>query len=225
MVKFVETELQTIKQSVSEMWELVRKQFDHAYDALMTGDKNLAGVVVGREKRVNAYELKIDSDIEDFIALYNPVAIDLRFSLAMLNICNNLERLGDYAEGIARFVLRNDVDEKTRGIIREMRLPQMYELVKGMYECVYKALRERDIDAAKSVLGKDDEIDALNHSSLDRLTDYATAHPESVRLCLEISALFRKLERAGDHINNLAEQTVYYIDAEVLKHRTNKEAL
>lgn len=225
MVKFVETELQTIKQSVSEMWELVRKQFDHAYDALMTGDKNLAGVVVGREKRVNAYELKIDSDIEDFIALYNPVAIDLRFSLAMLNICNNLERLGDYAEGIARFVLRNDVDEKTRGIIREMRLPQMYELVKGMYECVYKALRERDIDAAKSVLGKDDEIDALNHSSLDRLTDYATAHPESVRLCLEISALFRKLERAGDHINNLAEQTVYYIDAEVLKHRTNKETL
>lgn len=225
MVKFVETELQTIKQSVSEMWELVRKQFDHAYDALMTGDKNLAGVVVGREKRVNAYELKIDSDIEDFIALYNPVAIDLRFSLAMLNICNNLERLGDYAEGIARFVLRNDVDEKTRGIIREMRLPQMYELVKGMYECVYKALRDRDIDAAKSVLGKDDEIDALNHSSLDRLTDYATAHPESVRLCLEISALFRKLERAGDHINNLAEQTVYYIDAEVLKHRTNKETL
>lgn len=225
MVKFVETELQTIKQSVSEMWELVRKQFDHAYDALMTGDKNLAGVVVGREKRVNAYELKIDSDIEDFIALYNPVAIDLRFSLAMLNICNNLERLGDYAEGIARFVLRNDVDEKTRGIIREMRLPQMYELVKGMYECVYKALRERDIDAAKSVLGKDDEIDALNHSSLDRLTDYATAHPESVRLCLEVSALFRKLERAGDHINNLAEQTVYYIDAEVLKHRTNKETL
>lgn len=225
MVKFVETELQTIKQSVSEMWELVRKQFDHAYDALMTGDKDLAGVVAGREKRVNAYELKIDSDIEDFIALYNPVAIDLRFSLAMLNICNNLERLGDYAEGIARFVLRNDVDEKTRGIIREMRLPQMYELVKGMYECVYKALRDRDIDAAKSVLGKDDEIDALNHSSLDRLTDYATAHPESVRLCLEISALFRKLERAGDHINNLAEQTVYYIDAEVLKHRTNKETL
>lgn len=175
--------------------------------------------------RVNAYELKIDSDMEDFIALYNPVAIDLRFSLAMLNICNNLERLGDYAEGIARFVLRNDVDEKTRGIIREMRLPQMYELVKGMYECVYKALRDRDIDAAKSVLGKDDEIDALNHSSLDRLTYYATAHPESVRLCLEISALFRKLERAGDHINNLAEQTVYYIDAEVLKHRTNKETL
>lgn len=225
MVKFVETELQTIKQSVSEMWELVLRQFDHAYASLMAGDKKLAGVVVGREKRVNAYELKIDSDIEDFIALYNPVAIDLRFSLAMLNICNNLERLGDYAEGIARFVLRNDVDEKTRAIICEMRLPQMYELVKGMYECVYKALRDRDIDAAKSVLGKDDEIDALNHSSLDRLTDYATAHPEGVRLCLEISALFRKLERAGDHINNLAEQTVYYIDAEVLKHRTNKATL
>lgn len=205
------------------MWELVQKQFENARAAVLSGDRNLAAVVIGREKRVNSFELRIDSDIEDFIALYNPVAIDLRFSLAMLNIANNLERLGDYAEGIARFVVRNEVDAQAKELIDQMELPKMYDMVLDMLSTVFKALKNHDIETAKSVFGRDDAIDDLNRESLDRLTDYATAHPQSVRLCLEVSALFRKLERAGDHINNLAEQTVYYIDAEVLKHTNNKE--
>lgn len=224
MVKFVENELQTIKQEVNDMWELVQKQFENARAAVLSGDRNLAAVVIGREKRVNSFELRIDSDIEDFIALYNPVAIDLRFSLAMLNITSNLERLGDYAEGIARFVVRNEMDAQAKELVSQMGLLKMYDMVLDMLSTVFKALKDHDIEAAKSVFGRDDAIDDINRDSLDRLTEYATAHPQSVRLCLEVSALFRKLERAGDHINNLAEQTVYYIDAEVLKHSSNKEA-
>lgn len=224
MVKFVENELQTIKQEVNDMWELVQKQFENARAAVLSGDRNLAAVVIGREKRVNSFELRIDSDIEDFIALYNPVAIDLRFSLAMLNITSNLERLGDYAEGIARFVVRNEMDAQAKELVSQMGLLEMYDMVLDMLSTVFKALKDHDIEAAKSVFGRDDAIDDINRDSLDRLTEYATAHPQSVRLCLEVSSLFRKLERAGDHINNLAEQTVYYIDAEVLKHSGNKEA-
>lgn len=205
------------------MWELVQKQFENARAAVLSGDRNLAAVVIGREKRVNSFELRIDSDIEDFIALYNPVAIDLRFSLAMLNITSNLERLGDYAEGIARFVVRNEMDAQAKELVSQMGLLKMYDMVLDMLSTVFKALKDHDIEAAKSVFGRDDAIDDINRDSLDRLTEYATAHPQSVRLCLEVSALFRKLERAGDHINNLAEQTVYYIDAEVLKHSGNKE--
>lgn len=223
MVKFVENELQTIKQEVNDMWELVQKQFENARAAVLSGDRNLAAVVIGREKRVNSFELRIDSDIEDFIALYNPVAIDLRFSLAMLNITSNLERLGDYAEGIARFVVRNEMDAQAKELVSQMGLLKMYDMVLDMLSTVFKALKDHNIEAAKSVFGRDDAIDDINRDSLDRLTEYATAHPQSVRLCLEVSALFRKLERAGDHINNLAEQTVYYIDAEVLKHSGNKE--
>ena len=224
MVKFVENELQTIKQEVNDMWELVQKQFENARAAVLSGDRNLAAVVIGREKRVNSFELRIDSDIEDFIALYNPVAIDLRFSLAMLDLTSNLERLGDYAEGIARFVVRNEMDAQAKELVSQMGLLKMYDMVLDMLSTVFKALKDHDIEAAKSVFGRDDAIDDINRDSLDRLTEYATAHPQSVRLCLEVSALFRKLERAGDHINNLAEQTVYYIDAEVLKHSGNKEA-
>lgn len=85
------------------MWTLVYNQLDRAGEAVLTLDKELAQQVMVRERRVNAFELKIDSDVEDIIALYNPVAIDLRFVLAMLKINTNLERLGDFAEGIARF--------------------------------------------------------------------------------------------------------------------------
>lgn len=222
MVKFVENELQTIKLEVTGMWTLVQQQLENAYFAVMNNDKEMARNVVAREKRVNAFELKIDSDVEDFIALYNPVAVDLRFALAMLNINNNLERIGDYAESIARFVIRTELDKDSMGLISNLGLTEMYNMVIAMLSGTFEALKHHDIAQAKAVFDKDDRLDELNHEAIDKLTAYATAHPDSVRLCLEISGIFRKLERAGDHINNLAEETIYYIDAEVLKHRKNR---
>jgi len=225
MVKFVENELQTIKLEVNGMWSLVVQQMENAYLAINTADRQLADSVVAREKRVNAFELKIDSDIEDFIALYNPVAIDLRFALAMLNISNNLERIGDYAESIARFVIRNEINEENRDVIEQMQLGKMYETVIKMLNATFDALKRRDVNAAKTILEQDDALDAMNRDALDRLTKYATEHANDERLCLELSSIYRKLERAGDHINNLAEETIYYIDAEVLKHNRKKEEL
>lgn len=117
MVKFVENELQNIQREVKEMWKLVYQQLDNAYNAVLNADQELADKVISREKRVNAFELKIDSDIEDFIALYNPVAVDLRFALAMLKINNNLERIGDYAESIARFVIRTELKPENKSCL------------------------------------------------------------------------------------------------------------
>ena len=81
MVKFIESELVLLKKEIDEMWTLVYNQLDRAGDAVLTLDRELAQQVLVRERRVNAFELKIDSDVEDIIALYNPVAIDLRFVL------------------------------------------------------------------------------------------------------------------------------------------------
>ena len=103
MVKFIESELVLLKKEVDEMWTLVYNQLERAADAVLTSDRELAQQVCVCERRVNAFELKIDSDVEDIIALYTPVAIDLRFVLAMLKINTNLERLGDFAESVARF--------------------------------------------------------------------------------------------------------------------------
>ncbi len=218
MVKFVENELLAIKEEVNDMWLLVRQQLENAFNALRNNDDDLANSVASREKRVNAFELKIDSDIEDFIALYNPVAVDLRFALAMLKINNNLERIGDYADSIARFIARNNLTEEDKQLFNVLELKEMYDQVLHMFSTTHKALENSDASLAKSVIDKDDLLDSLNQKALDKLAEYAKNNPSAIRFCLEIAAILRKLERTGDHIINLAEETVFYIDAEVLKH-------
>ena len=218
MVKFVENELLAIKEEVNDMWLLVHQQLENAFNALRNNDDDLANSVASREKRVNAFELKIDSDIEDFIALFNPVAVDLRFALAMLKINNNLERIGDYADSIARFVARNNLTEEDKQLFNVLEMKEMYDQVLHMFSTTHKALENSDASLAKSVIDKDDLLDSLNQKALDKLAEYAKNNPSAIRFCLEIAAILRKLERTGDHIINLAEETVFYIDAEVLKH-------
>ena len=104
-----ETEIQDVKSEIINMWTLVLSQLTKAKEAMVYFDKDLAREVISREKRVNAYELKIDRDCENIFALYCPVAIDLRFLLAVLKINNNLERIGDIAEGVARYIVDSPV--------------------------------------------------------------------------------------------------------------------
>ena len=224
MVKFVENELLNIKTEVNDMWQLVYQQLNNAYKSVLEVNMELADKVILREKRVNAFELRIDSDIEDFIALYNPVAVDLRFALAMLKINTNLERIGDYADSIARFVIRTDLKPENKALFAELQLEDMFDMVLHMLSTTYDALQKQDIGLAKSIFDKDETLDILNKNAIDTLAAYANEHPEDIKLCLEIAGIFRKLERAGDHINNLAEETVFYIDAEVLKHRKSMSA-
>ena len=129
MVKFVENELLNIKTEVNDMWQLVYQQLNNAYKSVLEVNMELADKVILREKRVNAFELRIDSDIEDFIALYNPVAVDLRFALAMLKINTNLERIGDYADSIARFVIRTDLKPENKALFAELQLEDMFDMV------------------------------------------------------------------------------------------------
>src|ERR1017187_9445589 len=104
-----ETEMLDLKSEIINMWGLVLLQLSKANEAMLNFDKDLAREVILKEKRVNAFELKIDRDCENIFALYCPVAIDLRFLLAVLKINNNLERIGDISEGIARYIVESPV--------------------------------------------------------------------------------------------------------------------
>lgn len=201
------------------MWTLVYNQLDRAGESVLTFNRDLAQQVIVREKRVNAFELKIDSDVEDTIALYNPVAIDLRFVLAMFKINNDLERLGDFAEGIARFVVRSDETAIDGELLRNLRIEEMQKQVLGMLEMTKNALNEENLELALSVFGKDNLLDQINADAPEVLTKYLEKHPDYFQTCLELGGVVRKLERAGDHITNIAEEIVFFIDAKVLKHR------
>ena len=101
----LDTEIHLLREQLIDMQRLVRSQLSKCRTALFSFDTDLAREVLFNEKRVNALELKIDRDCENILALFNPVAVDLRFVLAALKINTNLERIGDNAEGIARYVL------------------------------------------------------------------------------------------------------------------------
>lgn len=221
MVQFIESELILLKKEINEMWNLVHHQLERAGESVMNIDKELAQQVMICEKRVNAFELKIDSDIEEVIALYNPVAIDLRFVLAMLKINSNLERLGDFAEGLARFVLKTDDMVLDKELLKSLRLKEMVDAVISMLDCTQQALIDEDLDKATSVFVKDGLVDEINADATKVLSDYIKQHPESTLACLNLVGVFRKLERAGDHITNIAEEIVFFIDAKVLKHNHN----
>lgn len=180
MVKFIESELVLLKKEIDEMWTLVYNQLDRAGEAVLTLDKELAQqVLVQRQVVSMPFELKIDSDIEDIIALYNPVAIDLRFVLAMLKINSNLERLGDFAEGIARFAINCKEPVLDGELLQKLRLEEMISQVLSMLELAKKALQEESQEMATAVFAKDNLLDEINANGTAVLADYIGKHPES----------------------------------------------
>ncbi|WP_459187542.1 phosphate signaling complex protein PhoU [Parabacteroides sp. APC149_11_2_Y6] len=223
-MKVIEQEIVALKNSISEMWSLVHQQLYNAGEAMLTGDKELAYKVLSRERRVNAFELKIDSDCEDIIALYAPVAIDLRFVLAMYKINTNLERLGDFAESIARFAGNMPEDEPLDPeLIRITRVEEMLKELLSMIALTQEAFEKESSEIASRIFLKDNLIDDINHKSLPIIAQYIETHPGSALSGLYMAGVIRKMERFGDHCTNIAEELIFYLDAKVMKHMGKAE--
>lgn len=222
MVKFVEDELKKIRMEVFDMWTLVDEQLRTVFEAVETGDKEKAWDVILREKRVNASDLKLDCDVEEFLVLYNPVAIDLRFLLAMYKINADLERIGDFAENIARFVIKNSDKPLDAELMKKLRYSEMTARVLEMMTVSKEALMKEDLELANSVFAMDNLVDDINAEVTNVLADYVKANPDMMTFALNLKGVFLRIERAGDHITNMAEEIVFYIDAEVLKHSSEE---
>ena len=214
----IDTELFKLKNSLQEMWLLVDKQLTKAQIAFMEYDKSIAREILSREKMVNALELKIDSECENFIARNNPVAIDLRLALAYIKINNNLERIGDFAEGIAEFVLRNMSEKLPIEFAEKLRIEEMFNGVSEMFNLAKESLHEENSTKAEKIFGLDNLVDEINHRSNLIITEEMKKHPEKIEEYLYLNAVIRKLERMGDRCNNIAEEIVFYLDAKILKH-------
>jgi len=215
----IEIELQKLKASLQEMWVLVEKQLKKSEKALLQFDKATAREVLSREKMVNALELKIDAECEAFIATYNPVAIDLRLALSILKINNNLERIGDFAEGIATFVIKNMSEELPEPFKSNLHIEEMFTEVLNMYALSKEAFNEENTEKAEKVFGIDHLVDEINFNAVKILSDEMLAHPAKAEELMFLHAVVRRIERIGDRCNNIAEEVVFYLDAKILKHQ------
>lgn len=223
-MKVIEQEIASLKNTISEMWSLVHQQIYNAGEAMLTGDKELAYKVLSRERRVNAFELKIDSDCEDIIALYAPVAVDLRFVLAMYKINTNLERLGDFAESIARFASNRPENEPIDPeLIKKTRVDEMLSELLEMISLAKESFEKESSEIASRIFLKDNLIDDINHKSTVIIAEYIESNPGSALAGLYMAGVIRKMERFGDHCTNIAEELIFYLDAKVMKHMGKTE--
>ena len=217
-MRHLEQELESLRQDLIDMWRLVISQVSNAGEAILSFDKDLATKVFMREKKVDAYELKIDSFCEHIIALHQPVAVDLRLVLAVFKINSNLERIGDFANGISHILVDNPTVILDAEVISDTNLRTMIEQVKKMLNQGLEAFENEKSDFAGAIFNEDSQVDEINEKSVPIIASYIQKNPERTLECLQLIGVFRKMERIGDHCANIAEEIFFYIDAKVLKH-------
>jgi phosphate transport system protein len=213
----IDSNIQQIKDDLIQMWILVIGQMEKARLALIDGDKDLAREVRMNEKRVDAFELKLDMDSETFLMLKNPVAVDLRFVLSVLKINYNLERIGDYANAIAK-VAQTLNAPFAEDILQQTHLPEMFFIAQSMLQESFNAFDKSDRNHVNLLFGMDEKLDKANKNAIGIIAKLLKDKPNDTTILLESFTIMRKLERTGDHIVNIAEELIFYFDATVVKH-------
>lgn len=216
----LDIELQQLKADTINMWTLVNLQLTKAKESLLNLDKDLARQVILSEKRVNASELKLDLDCENIFALFNPVAVDLRFVLAVLKINSNLERTGDIAESIAKFAINVDKNFDLK-LLEITRVVEMFEAAIQMMNETMDAFDSENTIIARKIFQQDELLDEINNKANTIVAEYIKNHTENIEPALYLLSVIRKLERVGDQSKNMAEEIIFYIEAKVLKHRSD----
>jgi phosphate transport system protein len=221
-MKHSEKELQALKGEINSMWQLVLSQLQKCKQAYLTSDVQLAREVIVREKSVNSFELSMDLECENFIALFSPVAMDLRLVISIIKISSTLERIADFADGIAKQVVdSNSVISDT--LKEDLKIESMFDVVISMLSDSFVMLESESTKISGKILQKDDEIDKLYREGRKSLAGLIKEEGDKGEEILNTFLILRKLERIGDHCCNIVEEIVFYIDAKVLKHSKVRE--
>ncbi len=214
---------ETLNQAGLEMLNLNIKQLENAKEAFFNHDSDLAEEVVHTENRVNALDLKIDRDCERFIALHNPVASDLRFVLALRKINFDLERIGDHSYGISKYIIEIDTPLEQR-LLDKMRVEEMFDTALSMMDDIAEAYTDSNTKIARKVFKKDKILNKINMKSFGIISEEVKQDPQLIDQFLLLFSVIKKVERIGDLITNIAEEVIFYQEAEVVKHRKKKSA-
>ncbi|MFD1292824.1 phosphate signaling complex protein PhoU [Lutibacter holmesii] len=221
MIVNAEQERRELNKTVLEMLTLCISQIEKATDAFLIHDIDLAEQVMYTETHVNALDIKIERDCEHFLALYNPVAIDLRFVMATLKINFDLERIGDHAFGISKYIV--DQNKKIDPhLFKVLKFDVLYETITAMFENITEAFENNDVKAARKVFKQDKILDKINVQSFEIIENEIKKNPDVIDQTLLLFGVIKKIERVGDLVKNIAEEIIFYIDAEVLKHKKKK---
>lgn len=214
MRETLDRELNRLTEQTIRMISLVRDMVDKSARALSEQDPRLAQEIIAQDAEVDALELEIEAQTITLMARQGLVASDLRFAFTIIKALTDLERAADYAAHVAEDVI---VLAKEPPLKNYITLPDMGRRLTLMLDLVSKAIAERDIEAAKEVFRRDDEIDGLYEEVSRELLTYMMEDPRTITKALTLGRVARSYERLGDHLENISERIIYWLTGKMEK--------
>lgn len=209
-------EIERLKRKILALSALVEDNLRASFRALEHGDAAVACRVIDTDVMIDENEVEVEEECLKILALYQPVAGDLRFLVAVIKIDNELERIGDLGVNIAERAFQLATCPPVP-VPADMLV--MAERVEAMMERALDALVKTDAALARLVLAADDEVDELYRQLLEQMKDQIRQHPELLDSLVILFGVARYLERLADHTTNIAEDVLYMVEGEVVRHQ------
>ena len=208
-------ELEQLKTRLLEMGGLAEEQVRLAMQGLVDRDRDRLDRVLTHDGPVNALHIEIDKRCFTLLALYQPMAVDLRAIVAAVKINTDLERVGDLAINVAEAALRYVGHPPVKKLID---IPRMATIAQRMLREALDAFVRRDTDLAQHVLDEDDALDDLKSQIFRELLTYMLQDAATIEPALDLILVSRHLERIGDHATNVAEDVIFMVSAKDVRH-------
>ncbi|MDP2983274.1 MAG: phosphate signaling complex protein PhoU [Candidatus Latescibacter sp.] len=216
MIRLLQREIDKLKKHILELGAVVEERVRMAVKSVEESDAALARKVIMGDIEIDHMEVDLEEECLKILALYQPVAIDLRFIIAVLKINNDLERLGDLAVNIAERATCLDTREKNE-IIEDLTI--MADKTQRMLRNSLDALVNLDDALAREVCAADDEVDLIHANLFTKFEKAVHENPERIQYFTNLIGVSRNLERIADHTTNIAEDVIYMSVGEIVRHR------
>lgn len=216
MAEHLRREIDHLKQKLLAMSAVAEASVANAVRAIVERSEDLAKAVIQSDIDVDEMEVEIEEDCLKILALHQPVAIDLRFIIAVLKINSDLERVGDLAVNIAERAVYLATHEQ---IDIPFDFASMAAKVQKMLNNSIDSLVNLDTRLAYRIRAQDEEIDSMNREMYNLVKNSLVENPEHANTLIHTLSVGRHLERIADHATNIAEDVIYLVDAEIIRHR------
>jgi len=213
IVKSFDDELNKLSDLVSRMGGLAEEQIERAIDSLQKRDGVAATETIENDRKIDALQLEIEELAIQMIVRRQPLAADLRHTVAALKIAPLIERIGDYAKNIGRRTLALNQSPPVKPLFT---IPRMGRMARNMVQDVLDAFSNNDVEKARAVWERDAELDDMYDSLFRELLTYMMEDPRSITACTHLLFVARNIERIGDIATNIAEVVHYQVEGQTL---------
>lgn len=217
MARHLQREIESLKKKILSLGAIVETTVHNAIKSIEERDAALAKKIIQEDIEIDQTEVDIEEDCLKILALYQPVAIDLRFIVVVMKINNDLERIGDLAVNIAE---RSAYLASVPQVNEFFDFVRMSDQTEAMLKKSLDALVHLDSELAHEVITADDVVDDLNRTMYLKIQDAIPKHPEQINSLIHLLSVSRHLERIADHTTNIAEDVIYMVDGKIVRHKT-----